>query len=142
MSETCEIIQKMSVLIVDDSYLMRGAIRNILKLEGDRYVVDEAEDGLQAMDKIKNNEYHVILLDIEMPNMNGLEFLKRSKLYSDADVIDVSSLARKESIEVEKAVCFGAFDVVEKPCGVMSIGMEIHKQHEILNAIHRSIAVH
>ncbi|NRB39032.1 MAG: response regulator [Pseudomonadales bacterium] len=130
----------MAILIVDDSFLMRSAIKNILSQDTKKFVIEEAEDGLQALDLIRENEYQVILLDIEMPNMDGIEFLKRSKLYSEAAIIIVSSLARMESVQVEKAICFGAFDVVAKPSGVMSACLEAEKKHEILDAVNRSLA--
>ena len=104
-------------LIVDDSPLMRNAMRKILEQNSCIVTIDEACNGLEALELIKQKEYHIILLDIEMPGMNGIEFMKRSKIYTDAPVVIVSSLAGMDSLEVKKALHFGASSVVGKPAG-------------------------
>ena len=90
---------------------------------------------------IKRNDYDIILLDIEMPVMDGIEFMKRSKIYTDAPVVIISSLARIDSVEVQKALHFGARDVVAKPTGVLSLGMEKAKSNEILDIVDRLLVV-
>lgn len=128
-------------LIVDDSFLMRSTIRKIVETDERIGQIDEAHNGAEALELIKQHEYHIILLDIEMPVMDGIEFMKRSKLHTDARVVIISSLARIHSIEVEKALHFGAYDVVAKPTGVLSLGMEKAKSSEILDIVNRSLAV-
>lgn len=124
-------------LIVDDSFLMRSTIRKIL--EGDQMIVliEEATDGQDALNKVKMSDYDVVLLDIEMPVMDGIEFMKRARIHTDAAVIIISSLAQVQSTQVEKAIFFGASDVVAKPTGIMATGFDKAKRNEIIDAIHR-----
>lgn len=127
------------VLIVDDSFLMRRTIRRVLENDHTlRCVIDEAKDGQEALDKIKSHDVDVILLDIEMPVMDGIEFMKRARIHTEAIVIVISSLAQIQSVQVEKALFFGAQDVVAKPTGITSTGFDSAKRHEILDAVHRA----
>ena len=128
-----------AALVVDDSFLMRSTIRKIVESDNRFVHVDEAHNGAEALEKIKLKEYDLILLDIEMPVMDGIEFMKRSKVHTDAPVIIISSLARIDSLEVQKALHFGAYDVVAKPTGVLSLGMEQEKAGEILAIMNRSL---
>ena len=130
---------KHPALIVDDSFLMRCALRKILELNELIGDIDEAENGETALEKVKQNHYDLILLDIEMPVMDGIEFMKRCKLHTDAKVIIVSSLARINSPQVEEAVKFGAFDVMAKPTGILKFGDDREKDEELLEIVSRSI---
>ena len=74
------------ILIIDDERSIRNAIREILEYE--KFEVDEAEDGLQGVVKVKGGKYDVILCDIKMPKMDGTEVLERIKLLApDAPVV-------------------------------------------------------
>ncbi len=66
-----------TILIVDDSYSLRSVVGTALKGAG--YDVIEAEDGRDALSKLNGQKIHLIISDVNMPNMNGLEFLKASK---------------------------------------------------------------
>jgi two-component system, chemotaxis family, protein-glutamate methylesterase/glutaminase len=127
------------VLIVDDSFLMRSTLKKILAGDSRITGIEEAQDGEVAMKMVKEKHYDLILLDIEMPIMDGIEFMKRSKLHTDAHIVIVSSLARVNSPQVETAVSLGAFDVVAKPTGILSLGMEQLKHDELLDIVNRSI---
>ena len=127
-----------SALIVDDSFLMRCALKKILECNPKIAAIDEAENGEIALAMVKENHYDLILLDIEMPIMNGIEFMKRCKLHTDAKVIIVSSLARINSPQVEKAVHFGAFDVMAKPTGILNFGSDKLKDEELLEIVSRT----
>ncbi len=100
------------VLIVDDEQSIRRTLKDILELE--KYKVEEAVDGLDALVKIKQNKYDVIILDIKMPKMDGMETLERIQLLaSDTPVIMISGHA---DIDVAvDAVKKGAFDFISKP---------------------------
>ena len=65
---------KARILIVDDSRIIRVALKKILQKE---YQTDEAEDGLKALDKITENEYELIITDLEMPNLNGFALIEK-----------------------------------------------------------------
>ena len=82
------------VLIVDDSGFMRNIIKQILAVDDELEIAGEAEDGQVALEKEKALKPEVILLDIEMPRLDGLSALKRLKLTSKAKVVILSSLAQ------------------------------------------------
>lgn len=127
-------------LIVDDSFLMRSTIRKILDAKSRIQEIEEAQNGLEALELVKQKDYDIILLDIEMPIMDGIEFMKRCKIHTDARVVIISSLARVNSPQVEKAIHFGAFDVVAKPTGILSLGLEESKSNEILDIVERTLS--
>lgn len=129
----------MKVLIVDDSFLMRRIIRNILEKDSSLEVVGEASDGVIALEKVAELAPDIILLDIEMPNMDGIEFLRRAKLVTSAQIIIISSVARIDSKEAREVLELGAADIIPKPSGVLSIDFEEQKSLELLDAIHKCL---
>lgn len=132
-------IDTMKVLVVDDSFLMRRIIRNILEKDPSLEVVGEASDGVIALEKVAELAPDIILLDIEMPNMDGIEFLRRAKLVTSAKVIIISSVARIDSKEAREVLELGAADIIPKPSGVLSIDFEEQKSLELLDAIHKCL---
>ena len=80
------------ILVVDDDASIRNTLREILEFE--KYEVDEASDGIQCLGKLKKNGYDVIIMDIKMPKMDGLEALERVQMISnDTPVIMISGHA-------------------------------------------------
>lgn len=124
-----------SVLIVDDSFLMRRIIRSIVEAHEQFNIVAEAADGIEALELLSEKEPDIILLDIEMPKMDGIEFLRAASLMTDAKVIVVSSVADLNSSEAQEALELGAVDIIHKPSGVLSLDMESEKSEELLNAL-------
>lgn len=103
------------VLVVDDSPTMRGLITAILSEDPEIEVIGQAADALQARAAIKQLDPDVITLDIEMPNMNGLEFLDKIMRLRPMPVIMVSTLTQKGAEATIAALEIGAFDCVGKP---------------------------
>lgn len=103
------------VLIVDDSATMRSLLRRALSRHPDIDVVGEAEHPLVAREAIKQLDPDVLTLDIEMPHMNGLEFLEKIMRLRPMPVIVVSTLTRRGASETVEALALGAFDCVQKP---------------------------
>ena len=106
---------KMRFLVVDDFSTMRRIVKNILKQLGYENI-DEAEDGAQAYSKLQNNDYDFVISDWNMPNMDGLELLK--KIRSDQKlkampVLMVTAEAEKE--KVITAVQAGVNNYIVKP---------------------------
>lgn len=100
------------ILIVDDEGAIRRTLREILQFE--KYDVEEAADGLDALVKIKQRSYDIILLDIKMPKMDGMEALERiQELAPDTPVIMISGHGTIET--AVEAVKKGAFDFLSKP---------------------------
>jgi len=103
------------VLIVDDSPIVQLVLRRILSGEPDIEIVGVASDPIEAKDLILEDKPDVITLDIEMPRMNGITFLKRLMSYSPIPVIMISSYTRENSMRTMEALEAGAVDFVTKP---------------------------
>ncbi len=114
--------QKIKVLVVDDSAIVRKIFNEELSKEVDMEVVGTAPDPFVARDKIVRLKPDVITLDIEMPRMDGLTFLKKLMKYYPLPVIIVSSLTTKGSIMAMEAIENGAVEVLAKPGGSYSVG--------------------
>lgn len=100
------------VLIVDDEGSIRRTLRDILEFE--KYDVDEAADGKECLFKLTKSDYDIILLDIKMPKMDGMEVLDRLQLQApDTPVIMISGHANIDT--AVDAVKRGAFDFISKP---------------------------
>jgi len=112
------------VLIVDDSALIREVLSRTLGKDGDIHVVGTAEDPIDAREKIKALNPDVVTLDIEMPNMNGLQFLDKLMRLHPLPVVMVSTLTTKGASETLLALELGAVDFVAKPNATLAGGLE------------------
>lgn len=100
------------ILLVDDEKSIRKTLREILEFE--KYEIHEATDGLDALAQVKKTTFDVILLDIKMPRMDGMDTLERLQLLSpDTPVIMISGHGTIET--AVEAVRLGAFDFISKP---------------------------
>jgi two-component system chemotaxis response regulator CheB len=108
-------INKIKVLVVDDSALVRKILTTEIGKDSAIEVIGTAPDPYVARDKIVNLKPDVILLDIEMPRMDGLTFLRKLMKAYPCRVIIVSSIAEERSEVALKAMEYGALDVVAKP---------------------------
>lgn len=107
--------KKTRVLIVDDSALVRHTLSRILNSDKEIEVVDTASDPIFAIQKIKSLNPDVITLDIEMPRMDGLTFLRKLMKQHPIPVVIISSYAREGSNTAMKALEYGALDAIQKP---------------------------
>lgn len=105
---------KIRLLIVDDSSLVRKIIRQFVMDDPEIEVVAEAADPFEAREKILEYDPDVITLDIIMPRMDGISFLKRIMLYKPLPVIIISTIAQKGSFQSLRAGRIGAFAVYDK----------------------------
>ncbi len=108
-------MKKVRVLVVDDSATIRGILIARLSRDPDIEVVGEAGDPIEARGAIKALEPDVITLDIEMPKMNGIEFLEKIMRLRPMPVIMVSTLTQAGAAISVEALELGAFDCVGKP---------------------------
>ncbi len=108
------------VVVVDDSPTMRGLISATLRRDPDLQVVGAAGDPLEAREMIKELNPDVITLDIEMPNMNGLEFLERIMRLRPMPVVMVSTLTQAGADATLRALELGAVDCVAKPTSAVA----------------------
>ncbi len=115
-------MKQIKVLIVDDSAIVRKIFSQELSKHPDIYVVGAAPDPYVARDKIVNLKPDVITLDIEMPRMDGLSFLRKLMKYHPVPTIIVSSLTPANSEMALEAMEYGAVEVLAKPGGSYSVG--------------------
>ncbi len=108
-------ITKIKVLIVDDSAVVRQTLRSVLESDKRIEVIGVASDPFVAVNKMKRVKPDVITLDIEMPYMDGLTFLKKIMTQHPIPVVVCSSLTEKGSETTFKAFEYGAVEIITKP---------------------------
>jgi two-component system chemotaxis response regulator CheB len=114
---------KIKVLIVDDSALIRSVMTEIISKQPDMEVVGVAPDPLVARELIKQTNPDVLTLDVEMPKMDGLDFLEKLMRLRPMPVVMVSSLTERGSEITMRALELGAVDFVTKPKISIQAGM-------------------
>ncbi len=130
------------VLIVDDSVMMRSVIRTFVTKMPDFRAVAFAENGKKALEELNNHkDLSLILLDIEMPEMDGLEFLRHAKLKSKAKIIVLSSVALAGSPYAAKARALGADAIVTKPSGAVSLDLVDARGMELTEVMRRLVGL-
>ncbi len=118
--------QTVSVLVCDDSALMRNLLGRIVEGAEGLELAGKAMNGRFLLDKIPVLKPDIILLDLEMPEMNGIEFLKeRKKRGIDIPVVILSSIAKRGAKVTMEALNLGASDFILKPSG--SVSEDIHE---------------
>ena len=117
-------MEDIKVLIVDDSALMRSLIGKIIDGTPGLTVADKAMNGRFALQKLERVQPDIIVLDLEMPEMNGIEFLReRKRLKIDIPVIILSSIAKEGARITMDCLELGASDFVTKPSGSESANL-------------------
>lgn len=116
-------MKKIKVLIVDDSALIRSVMSEIVNSQADMEVVGTAPDPLVARELIKKTNPDVLTLDVEMPKMDGLDFLEKLMRLRPMPVVMVSSLTERGSEITMRALELGAVDFVTKPKISIQSGM-------------------
>ncbi|MEQ1599853.1 MAG: chemotaxis response regulator protein-glutamate methylesterase [Methylotenera sp.] len=114
---------KIKVLVIDDSALIRSLLTEIINSQSDMMVVGTAPDPLVARDMIKQLNPDVLTLDVEMPKMDGLDFLEKLMRLRPMPVVMVSTLTERGSEITMRALELGAIDFVTKPKMSISEGM-------------------
>ena len=117
---------KIRVLIIDDSALIRSVMKEIINRETDMECVGAAPDPLVAREMIKSLNPDVLTLDVEMPKMDGLDFLERLMRLRPMPVLMVSTLTERGSSITFRALELGAVDFVSKPKIDIARGMEAY----------------
>lgn len=112
------------VLIVDDSAFMRKVVSDILNDDHDIEVIDTASNGLVAIDKAAQLRPDVILMDVEMPKMDGVTALSHIMKSYPTPVVMLSNLTQKGTNTTIKALEAGAVDFIPKPSGSISINID------------------
>ena len=100
------------ILVIDDERSIRNTLKDILEYE--KYVVDVAEDGVKGLEKVKAGEYDIILCDVKMPVMDGIEVLEKlDEMGADMPIVMISGHGNIDT--AVEAIKKGAYDFIEKP---------------------------
>ena len=129
---------KKNILVVDDSALMRRVICDIINSDSNFQAKDVCRDGLEAYERLKTTTYDGVVLDVNMPRMDGLQLLERlQKENIKANVIMVSTLTTKDAEVTILAMERGAIDFVTKPNNIAEAKGEDFKKRliEVLTAV-------
>ncbi|NNU89432.1 chemotaxis response regulator protein-glutamate methylesterase [Anoxybacillus sp. CHMUD] len=116
-------MNKVKVLVVDDSAFMRKLISDFLSEHPRLHVVGTARDGQEALQKIEQLNPDVVTLDVEMPVMNGLETLKHIMQKKPLPVVMISSTTTEGAENTILALQYGAVDFIAKPSGAISLDL-------------------
>ena len=120
------------ILVIDDERSIRNTLKDILEYE--KYEVDLAEDGNKGIDLIRKNEYEIILCDIKMPGMDGIEALEKIQILSpDAPVVMISGHGNIDT--AVESIKKGAFDFIEKPLDLNRLLITIRNAMDKSNLI-------
>lgn len=134
---------KKKILVVDDSALMRKVICDIINSDSNFEATDYCRDGLEAYERLKTTSYDGVVLDVNMPRMDGLQLLEQLKKDGiKTTVVMVSTLTSKDAEVTIMAMERGAVDFVTKPTNIIEAKGEDFKQQvlSVLSAVHMSKA--
>lgn len=104
---------KIRILVIDDSSTIRNTLRLTLEFKG--YDVDEAADGRQGLDRINEQDYHLVFCDLAMPVMDGMTFIQEVRTNLDKPDLPIIVLSAEEEAAKNKAVDAGATSYIGKP---------------------------
>lgn len=131
---------QVKVLVVDDSAFMRKLISDFLNEDPRFKVIGTARNGKDAIQKVKEWQPDVVTLDIEMPEMNGLEALQVIMRENPTRVVMLSSTTQKGAENTLLAITYGAVDFIAKPSGAISLDLDKIKEEIILKVLMASKA--
>jgi len=124
------------VMVVDDSAVIRGFLTRYLEEDGSIKVVSSASNGVMALRNLKNTDIEVVVLDIEMPEMDGLTALPRIlEAKPDIQVVMASTLTRKNAEISLRSLQLGAVDYVPKPLSTREVNASIDFRRELVEKV-------
>ena len=125
------------IMLVDDSGMMRLVVRNLLLTDPNLAVTGSAENGKQAIEQLPVADPDLIVLDLEMPEMNGLDFLRLTRSKTKAKILVLSSITPAGSPKAAQAISLGADAVISKPSGAISFDLKQARGSELFTTIYR-----
>ncbi|MGA2125121.1 MAG: adenylate/guanylate cyclase domain-containing protein [Xanthobacteraceae bacterium] len=134
--------ERKRVLVVDDSFIMRNVMTEIVESDPELEVVGTAEDGKIALQRVRQLKPDVVLLDIRMPEMSGLETLRRLGLRSACKVVVLSSLVvDADSAERVEALRLGAVAAIAKPSGGVSLDLKQKRASQVVRVVREALGL-
>ncbi|MGB3465358.1 MAG: chemotaxis response regulator protein-glutamate methylesterase [Cyclobacteriaceae bacterium] len=131
--------RKIKILIVDDSQLVRQALADLIAEDDHMEVMAVANDPYEAVQILRHKVPDVITLDVEMPKMNGITFLKKLMSQHPIPVVVISTLTKSGTAEALKALEYGAVEVMHKPN--MSTGKELERNGTYIRSAIRAASL-
>ena len=99
------------ILIIEDEAAIRRVLKKIISEENETYIIEEAKDGLEGLEMLKNNDFDLILCDIKMPKMDGVEVLEKAKkLHPEIPIVMISGHGDLDT--AVNTMRLGAFDYI------------------------------
>lgn len=135
------IAAKRRVLVVDDSAMMRRLVRETLATDPDFEVVGEAPDGMRGLAAMRDCQPDLTMLDIEMPELDGIGVMRRWALEGIGAVVIVSSAARPGSATAVEARRLGVAGIVGKPSGALSPDLKQRQGEALLRTARRAVGL-
>jgi len=129
-------MKSIKVFVIDDSALVRAVLTQIIESEPDMTVVGQASDPLEARERMRDLAVDVVTLDVEMPRMDGLDFLGRLMRLRPTPVVMISTLTRNGADTTLRALELGAVDYVAKPQAGLQAGL-----HDLASEIVEKVRV-
>lgn len=134
-------LQPIRLLVVDDSVVVRGALIRALNEDADLEVVGTANNGAAGLERLASSKPDLVLLDIEMPGSDGLDFLDGYRAVApDVPVLVFSSVTHRGAMVTLEALSRGAVDYVPKPTGIGEHAIDRHEVMRQLKARIRAVA--
>jgi two-component system chemotaxis response regulator CheB len=131
---------KKKILVVDDSPIMTLVLGNIVAQDPQLQVIEYASDGLEALKKVDTCKPDLIILDLEMPKMDGVDFIKQMRSKSKAKVVVVTA-APPTSPKVAQAKGLGIDGIIFKPSNLVAQELKNQKSKEICDIIHKALNI-
>ena len=134
-------MSKKKIMLVDDSSMMRLIIRNLLITDPNLTVESSVENGKKAIEKLQVEQPDLILLDLEMPEMDGLEFLRVARTKTSAKIVVLSSVVPAGSPKAMQALSLGAEAIISKPSGAVSFDLKDTRGTELFQVIYHQLGL-
>lgn len=131
---------KKKIMVVEDSAIMGLFLGNMISKDPNLIVAEFASNGKEALDKLNTANPDLIILDLEMPEIDGITFLRLAKSKSKAKIIVVTAL-EPNSPKINQAKMLGAMEVIYKPAGVASSDVKAQKEQEIKAIIYKVLGI-
>jgi chemotaxis response regulator CheB len=134
-------MEQKHIMLVDDSATMRLIIRNLLSSDPSLRVVESVENGEKALQVLASVHPDLIVLDLEMPKMDGLEFLRQARSKTPAKILILSSAVPAGSPKAAQARSLGADAIISKPSGTISYDLKEARGSELFTTIYRLLGL-
>ncbi|HMQ51457.1 MAG TPA: response regulator [Anaerolineae bacterium] len=134
-------MNKKKVMIVDDTSMMRVIVGNMFHADPYLCVAGYASNGKEALEKLPALKPDLILLDIEMPEMDGLEFLRHARLKCPCKIVVLSSVTPAGSPRAIQARMLGADAIISKPSGAVSYDLKEKRGSLLFQTIYKLLNI-